>query len=176
MNKMMLAALSAVCVGMGGASVAQAANTKVCFEAESAGAVTSPVKKVMSSNSQWSGKGFVEIPWDKNVTKGLGSATISFKAPKAGVYYLWARTFWANGCGNSIGAILNGGSESQLKVLGEDGTYDKWHWVGGKAKVALKAGQNVLKIKNTETGVRVDQFFLCTDPNYTPVGKRPSTQ
>ena len=170
MKKMMLAALAAVSLGVG---TARAENTKVCFEAESAGAVKSPVKKVSSKNAQWSGSGFLDIPWDKNETKGLGSATIKFKAPKAGVYYLWARTFWENGCGNSIGASVNGGSG---KILGDDGTYGKWHWVGGNAKVTLKAGDNVLVLKNKETGVRADQFFLCTDPNYTPVGKRKSTQ
>jgi len=174
MKKMMLAAVAAAFVGTGLASgTARAENTKVCFEAENAGSVVSPVKKVMAANAKWSGKGFVEIPWDKNVTKGLGSATIRFNAPKAGVYTLWARTFWANGCGNSIGASVNGGSD---KILGDDGTYDKWHWVGGNAKVALKKGANVLVLHNKETGVRVDQFFLCSDANYTPVGTRPSTQ
>lgn len=171
MKKMMLAALAAVSLGAG---AARAENTKVCFEAESAGAVVSPVKKVTASNAQWSGSGFLDIPWDKNETKGLGNATIRFTAPKAGVYYLWARTFWANGCGNSIGANVNGAGSD--KILGDDGTYDKWHWVGGKAKVKLNKGDNVLVLKNKETGVRVDQFFLCTDASYTPVGKRKSTQ
>lgn len=170
MKNMILAALAAVAVGSG---AARAENTKVCFEAESAQAMKAPVKKVAGANSQWSGNGFVEIPWDQNKTKGLGNATITFKAPKAGVYTLWARVYWANGCGNSIGASVNGGSD---KILGEDGTYDKWHWVGGNSKVALKNGQNVLVLKNRETGVRVDQFFLCSDSGYTPTGKRKSTQ
>jgi hypothetical protein len=157
---------------LGGA--AQAQNSKVCFEAEGATTVQSPLKKVVSgTNKAYSGKGYIDIPWDGNATKGLGSATMRFNAKKAGVYYLWARTFWANGCGNSAEVSVNGGSP---KILGEDGTYDKWHWVGGAAKVQLKAGANTLVLKNRETGVRVDQFFFTTDPDYTPTGKRPVTK
>lgn len=164
------AALAAVC---GSTGLALAANAKVCFEAESASSVSSPVKKVTpGSNKKWSGRGYLDIPWDKNETKGIGSATVKVNVKTAGTYYLWARTFWANGCGNSIGVGVNGGDSI---TLGEDGTYDKWHWVGGRARVTLKAGSNTFLIKNRETGVRVDQVFLCQDPDYTPVGKRPVT-
>ena len=149
---------------------AQAANEKVCFEAEGASSVVKPVKIAKpGSNKKYSGKGYVDIPWDKNKSKGIGSATIYFNVQKAGTYYLWARTFWANGCGNSIGGKVNGGGTI---TLGEDGTYDKWHWVGGKTRVKLKAGRNKFVITNRETGVRADQIFLCTDKNYTPTGIR----
>ncbi len=175
MNKMMLAAVAVVVAGGATGEAARAENIKVCFEAESAGAVQTPLRKVLGSSLKpYSGKGFIEIPWDQNKTKGIGSATIRFKAPKAGVYTLWARVYWANGCGNSIAANVNGAGSD--KVLGEDGNYDKWHWVGGRAKVSLKKGLNVLVLKNHETGVRVDEFFLCTDAEYTPVNVRPSTQ
>ena len=170
MKKLMLTALAMAA----STSVALAENTKVCFEAEGAQVVKSPVsKRLLGANKAFSGRGYVEIPWDQNKTKGLGNATIRFNAPKAGVYHLWARVFWANGCGNSIEANVNGKGS---KILGEDGTYDKWHWVGGRAKVALKAGPNVLVLKNRETGVKVDQFFLCTDSDYIPVGTRKPTQ
>jgi hypothetical protein len=152
------------------AQSAYAANAKVCFEAEKASVVQSPLKKVASgANKNYSGSGFIDIPWDENKTKGLGSATIKFNVKKAGVYYIWARTFWANGCGNSIAVSVNGSGD---KILGEDGTYDKWHWVGGVARVQLKAGVNTIVLKNRETGVRVDQFFFCEDGKYTPVGIR----
>lgn len=150
---------------------AWAANAKVCFEAESATAVKSPVKiSKPGASKKYSGRGYLDIPWDQNKTKGVGSATITVNVKKAGTYYLWARTFWANGCGNSIGVSTNGGDSI---ILGEDGTYDRWHWVGGNARVKLKAGANKFVIKNRETGVRVDQIFLCEDGNYTPTGIRP---
>jgi hypothetical protein len=154
-------------------SSAMAANAKVCFEAENASTVQSPIKKVLpGSSSKYSGRGYLDIPWDQNKTKGVGQAVVTVKVKTAGTYYLWARTFWANGCGNSIGVGVNGGSSI---TLGEDGTYDKWHWVGGNTRVSLKAGTNTFVIKNRETGVRVDQIFLCQDGDYTPVGKRPIT-
>ena len=151
-------------------TAAMAANEKVCFEAEGASTVKSPIKIAKpGANKKYSGRGYLDIPWDQNKTKGIGSATVIVNVKTAGTYYIWARTFWANGCGNSIGVSTNGGSTA---ILGEDGTYDKWHWVGGNTRVKLKAGQNKFVIKNRETGVRVDQIFLCTDKNYTPTGIR----
>ncbi len=149
-----------------------AANAKVCFEAEKPATIESPLKKMSGQGATVSGGGFLEIPWDQNKTKGIGEATYKFNVKTAGTYYVWARTFWANGCGNSVEVEANNGSS---KILGEDGTYDAWHWVGGKARVALKAGMNTLTLKNRETGVRVDQFFFCQDGDYTPVNKRPVT-
>lgn len=153
------------------APAALAANAKICFEAEKPVAIESPLRKV-NNKTEVSGTGFLEIPWDQNKTKGIGSATYKFNVKTPGAYYLWARVFWANGCGNSIEVKVNGGDG---KIIGEDGTYDAWHWQGGRARVALKAGQNTLILKNRETGVRVDQFFLCQDGYYTPVGIRNIT-
>lgn len=164
---------SAVLAISGGAALAD--NAKVCFEAEKPISIESPLKKVTGKGAAPSGGGYLEIPWDENKTKGIGKAVYSINAPKAGTYYLWARTFWANGCGNSIKAGV-GTDKSAAKVLGEDGTYDAWHWVGGRARVSLKAGKNTFVMYNNETGVQVDQFFLCTDPDYTPVGKRTITK
>lgn len=150
-----------------------AANAKVCFEAESASTVESPLKKLSGQGKVVSGGGVIDIPWDQNKTKGIGKATYTFNAKTAGVYYVWARTFWANGCGNSVEVKVNDGDS---KILGEDGTYDAWHWVGGRARVQLKAGKNTFVLQNRETGVKVDQFFFCQDGEYTPVGIRPITK
>ena len=148
-----------------------AANAKVCFEAEKYATIETPLRKVAEKGA--SGNGVIEIPWDKNKTKGIGNATYKFNVKTPGVYYVWARTFWANGCGNSVEVAVNGSSP---KVLGEDGTYDAWHWVGGKARVQLKVGVNTLVLHNRETGVKVDQFFFCQDADYTPTGIRPITK
>ena len=160
-----------VVLAVSGAAHAQTA--RICFEAETPKTVVSPLKKVTGKGAVVSGGGYLEIPWDENKSKGIGEANYSFNAKKAGVYYVWARTFWANGCGNSISVAINGG---EPRILGEDGLYDSWHWVGGRAKVSLKAGANTLKLLNRETGVRVDQFFLTQDPNYVPTGIRKITK
>jgi len=168
MKKLFLLALA-----IAPASSALAQNAKVCFEAETPKTIKSPLIKVTGKGAAVSGGGYLEIPWDENKTKGVGDATYTFNVKTAGVYYLWARTFWANGCGNSVELAVNG---SGPKVLGEDGQYDSWHWVGGKARVTLKAGVNTMTLHNHETGVRVDQIFLCQDPNYTPTGIRKITK
>jgi hypothetical protein len=155
-------------------TAAFAAGAKVCWEAEKPVSIESPLQKVTpGANSEYSGSGFLEIPWDQNKTKGIGQAGYRINVAKPGVYYIWARTFWANGCGNSIALSVNGAAP---KVLGEDGTYNKWHWVGGTSRVQLKAGVNTVVLKNHETGVRVDQFFFCQDGDYTPVNIRRVTQ
>lgn len=152
---------------------AWAASAKVCFEAENVASVQKPLRKVMgSTNKPYSGRGYLEIPWDQNVSKGKGQALYNINVKTAGVYTLWARTYWANGCGNSVAVSVNGGSP---KILGEDGTYDKWHWVGGTARVSLKAGVNKIVLKNRETGVSVDQFYLTQDADYIPTGTRKPT-
>ena len=169
-----LSLLSATAVLFALPVAAHAQNAKVCFEAEHPVKIDSPLRVKMGQGSAVSGGGYLEIPWDQNKTKGVGSATYSFNAAKAGVYVLWARCYWANGCGNSILASANrtdGGA-----ILGQDGTYDAWHWVGGRARVKLKAGRNTFVLHNRETGVRVDQFFLCQDPDYVPQGPRKVTK
>ena len=152
-----------------------AAGARICFEAEKPASMTKPFHpvKVTDTKDKVSGTGYLEIPWDRNKTKGEGQANYTVKVTTPGVYTVWARAYWANGCGNSIGVSVNGGP---MAVLGEDGTYDSWHWVGGRFKVALKAGNNTLVFKNHETGPRVDQFFLCQDASYEPTGIRKITQ
>lgn len=153
-------------------TVAHAENLKICVEAETATDIQPVLKKVVPGVSKdYSGKGFIHIPWDKNFTKGQGQATLKVNLTKAGSYYVFARTFWENGCGNSIGLTVN----DQERMLGEDGLYGKWHWVGSKTRVELKAGANTLILKNRETGVKIDQIFLCTDSEYEPTKLRPIT-
>ena len=168
MNKLPL--LLAAAALLSAAPTAFAANAKVCFEAEKVASIETPLKIVKMAGT--SSGSVLEIPWDKNKTARIGEATYKFNVAKAGVYYVWARTFWANGCGNSVEVSVNG---SPSKILGEDGTYDAWHWVGGKARVQLKAGANTLILKNRETGVKVDQFFFCEDKDYIPTGPRKAT-
>jgi len=172
LNKHKLMAGLALAATGAGATSALAANERVCFDAEEAVTIRPTLKKVVAgAKKDYSGKGYIEIPWDRNESKGTGDATFKVNVKTAGTYYLWARTFWLNGCGNSIGVSVNGSE----RILGEDGTYERWHWVSSPTRVSLKAGQNVIVLKNRETGVRVDQFFLCQDGEYTPTGVRKIT-
>lgn len=157
--------------GVALASAAQA-GTKICFEAESSAAVVPVLKKVTpGTNTLYSGKGYVHIPWDQNETKGVGQATYKVNLTKAGNFYVFARTFWENGCGNSVMLVVNG----KELILGEDGTYNKWHWVDNPTKISLKAGTNTIVMKNRETGVKIDQVFMTDDSEYTPTKTRTIT-
>ena len=152
---------------------ALAENTKICFEAEKPVSIQLPLRKtVKGADPSYAGAGYLEIPWDGNKLKGKGQAVYKFRAPKSGLFTLWARTMWAQGCGNSILVSVNGDTP---EIIGQDGTYGDWHWLRG-ARVKLKAGTNTLVLKNRETGIKVDQFFLCTDTGYTPTHTRKDTQ
>lgn len=152
--------------------LAIAGTARVCFEAGKPVSLQSPLRIVKSSEPQVSGGHYLDIPWDLNKTKGIGAAIYKVNAKSAGLYYLWARTYWTSGCGNSIYVSVNGGNNI---ILGQDGQHDAWHWVGGATRVTLKAGVNTIAIKNRETGVRVNQVFLTEDAEYTPQGIRKDT-
>lgn len=169
-RKQCIGGLAALTTTLAATGIAHAA--KICWEAEKPASMSKPFRRASGQSKPYSGTGYIEVPWDQNKTKGIGQATYKFNVKTAGVYSVWARAFWANGCGNSIGVKVNNGA---MATLGEDGTYDAWHWVGGKVRVRLNAGMNTLVLKNTETGPRVDQFYLTTDPDYVPTGPRKVT-
>jgi hypothetical protein len=152
-----------------------AGDAKICFDAEEVVKVDFPLKVTMKKDKDISGAGYVEIPWDpEKKNAGRGEATYKFTIEESGLYYLWARTWWANGCGNSIDVIIDNYPKA---MLGEDGTYDRWHWVDAKGvKFNLSKGEHTLKLLNRESGIRVDQFFLTQDRDYVPVKIRPVTQ
>jgi len=156
---------------IGGALYAGTA-TKICFEAELAKDVEAPMTVVNKTGKNWSGDGYIEVPEDSPKNKGAAVYKILVSDP--GNYYLWARTYWRNGCGNSVGVQVDNYSPV---TLGQDGTYNYWHWVEAKgAKFNLSAGKHTIKLLGREPGIMVDQIFLTKDPEYVPVGIRPVTQ
>lgn len=151
-------------------SSAHARTIKICFEAESATSVTPSLAKMLpGKNGAYSGSGFIDIPIAAPTKLGLATYKINVAAP--GKYYLFARTVWAPGKGNSILVSVN----SQERMLGEDGTYAKWHWTSNPTPVRLKKGINTFTLSNRETGVRIDQFFLTNDSAYEPARIRVVT-
>ena len=103
-------------------------------------------------------------------------AVYKVKVPQDGVYYLWARTFWTNGCGNSIFMKVEG-FDSGAWAIGGDGTYNVMHWVcltdGGKNNanprpLKLKKGTIAFSMGAKESATIIDQFLLTTDKKLTP--------
>ncbi|MEI7832595.1 MAG: hypothetical protein WCJ56_05300 [bacterium] len=95
--------------------------------------------------------------------------------PAAGTYYLWARTYWDSGCGNSFFVHIDGVNKSSddTFVLGGDATYNGLHWVclleGKNMKpLQLKAGLVNLNLLVREAGTNVDQLLLTRDYKFVP--------
>lgn|GEM_PF-416815 len=91
--------------------------------------------------------------------------------PQAGFYYLWARVFWANGCGNSVFFKIDG--EKGDPFIGGDGTYNSMHWVCWKDNadprpLKLKKGEVTFILGSKESATEIDQFLLTTDPELYP--------
>lgn len=120
---------------------------------------------------------YLEIPQGAGKPPAVnGDASLPFKIDQKGTYYLWARVWWMDGCGNSFELSIDDG---KAFILGQDATYNRWHWVKIKARLSqlkLDVGEHVLKIANREDGVAVDQILLTRNKRYVPVGIEESAK
>ncbi len=86
---------------------------------------------------------------------------------KSGDYFIWARTNWAQGCGNTF-AI--GFDEQKPFIFGNDDIYLNWHWVKC-GKIRIKPGRHNFYIWNEELNAKLDKIVFTTDPSFIPSGK-----
>jgi hypothetical protein len=173
MKKHLLIATIAVCLL---ATMGWAASKKVVVEAENCVTITSSMQKTASSLA--SNGAYIQIPLRRphatteTGPADTGNATYNVNIPAAGSYRFWGRTHWSDGCGNSF--FLRIGTKPAV-VLGQDGTYQRWHWVKGPT-VQLPAGAVQIVIQNREDGAKIDQFLLTNNLNYVPVRAERATQ
>jgi hypothetical protein len=167
-----LALVCALCVALlAKPQEVRAEGTVICFEAES-GAIEAPFEKATTPKAdkkpvkpQKSSGGYVLIPAKANgAKKGRddlpGKVTFKVKVPAKGEYWVWGRCLWPNGCGNSFYVRK---ADGKNQIMGEDGTYDVWHWMKCRDfKLALSQGVNTIIVANREDGVMLDQVFLTT--------------
>ncbi|MBM4044790.1 MAG: hypothetical protein FJ279_06740 [Planctomycetes bacterium] len=107
-----------------------------------------------------------EGPDDKEISIG-GSATFKFDAAEPGDYILWVRANWHCSCGNSVNVAIDG---AEPTAVGEDGTYQRWHWVKKIGKTfKLTQGAHTMVVGNREDGAKFDQVLLTKDKDYIPV-------
>jgi hypothetical protein len=151
----------------------------ICFEAESADALTAPMRRVDTAQpppeakviAGAAGGQYIEIPEGAGKPPEVGGdATFTFDVAKAGQYVLWCRVWWLDGCGNSFGMSIDDAKEF---TFGQDGTHGKWHWVQapkGLSQLELKPGRHQLKVTNREDGVILDQILFVNHKRYVPVG------
>ena len=161
-----------------GMTVGRAGET-ICFEAESADTVTAAVQVVTVDISaepaavkEASGGKCLEVKEGAGKPPDMGGeAVYRFEIKAGGMFVLWVRAWWMDGCGNSLTLMLDNGRPF---VFGEDGTFKSWHWVRGM-KADLKPGRHELKIQNREDGIKIDQVLLTSDMRYVPVGAEDVT-
>jgi len=159
---------------------------KICFEAAEAEKYQPPFK--ISKDKQASGGKCLEIPegagdspeMKSQRPKISGEAIYQFRAPVTGTYRFWARTWWnpakeGRSCSNSFKMAVD--KLPRDLIYGEDGSYGRWHWPPSPpaAKFKLTQGIHILRIKNREDGIKIDQIFWTTDLDYVPMGKEPLT-
>ena len=148
----------------------------ICFEAEDVTSIQAPMRiaKVKRKNERVSGKAYLELPWfKKKKGQDLGRAVYKIKVKHPGVYYLWVRSYWIHGCGNSIAVVV----DKQRPVVITDNTFNSWQWRQAQAQFRLTAGEHTIQIIGREPGIRVDEIYLTTDRGYVPQGiRKPNYQ
>lgn len=136
-------------------------------EAEKADAITPPVR--LQADGEASGGVGISIP--AGAGKGWrgeagGSATFSFELPETGLYNVWARTRWHDGCANTFFLRVSGGPRL---ILGNDAVFGQWHWIKA-ASQRLAKGRAALELANREDGVALDKLLLTSDLDFEPEG------
>jgi len=147
------------------------------FEAEEAnnptGKVWSVKKHGEDAGGKTSGK-VLAVPYYKpGEHPPREEVTYTVNIPQNGIYYLWARSFWRNGCGNSFYIKIK--DDKGDPYLGGDATYNCLHWVclmeSGTSKptqLKLKKGEVTFVVASRESATEIDQFLLTTDPELYP--------
>ena len=162
------------------AAVSAQAGGTVCFEAESAKALTAPMRVVNVVKPPpeakeppvkgASGESYIEIPEGAGKPpEAGGTATYAFEISDPGTYYLWCRVWWADGCGNSVGMKID---SAPAFTFGQDATYKSWHWFRAPLKLQqleLTKGAHTLTVSNREDGVILDQILFVKERRYVPV-------
>lgn len=81
---------------------------------------------------------------------------------------IWVRAWWEGSCGNTVCIRL--GEKGKPLTVGNDGTYDSWHWLEAPGEFTLDKGTHTLYLLNREDGVRFDQILVTNDMEYYPQG------
>ncbi len=147
------------------------AETTICFEAEDTKEIKAPVKmtevKEKTEAAQVSGEKLIEIEQGAGEgSKAGGSAKYKVDIKEDGTYYVWARCWWLDSCGNSFGMKI--GDKPEF-IMGNDGTYKSWHWIKSKVSIKLDKGAYDIEILNREDGIKIDQILITNDRKLVPV-------
>lgn len=178
-----VAGITVALLGFGLSLLSAAPFAKIVWEGEDPlvklpGKVFSVKKKKEDPNGKVSGEKVVAVPKGEPGEKVIREDLVyHVNVPADGRYYLWARTFWSTGCGNSFFVKVEGYDSGEW-TIGNDATYNVMHWVclsdtGNQSKprpLMLKKGVIDISIGSRESGTMLDQLLLTTDANLQPAG------
>jgi hypothetical protein len=151
---------------------------KIRIEAESAEKIEGEIMRIVADPLASGGK-CLEIPdkIGKPEDGKLARARYRFKVAKAGTYYVWARRFWIDQCGDTFAIRFDkvGRPHNDAIVFGADDASKppRWGWTpvrenGRPRPYIFTAGEHVMEILNTEDGPRLDLVLLTDDSSYVP--------
>ena len=148
-------------------------------EAEAA-EVTAPVRA--REDRRASGGQYVQAR--RNASDGEGAVAFLFDVAQAGPYVIWGRILAPDDDENSFFVSVGDGEEEIWDVPGREKTSERWTWdpVSARRKgepvnpviFNLEPGRHTLRVRNRETGTRLDGILITNDLSYRPRGTRPA--
>jgi hypothetical protein len=97
-----------------------------------------------------------------------GGATYELQLAGPATCKVWVRAWWEGSCGNTV--CIRVGDQGKNLTVGNDGTYDAWHWLEVPTSFALEKGTHTIYLLNREDGIRIDQLLVTSDMEYYPQG------
>ncbi|NLF17651.1 MAG: hypothetical protein GX595_10390 [Lentisphaerae bacterium] len=146
---------------------------RVINAAADAKTVTAPMERAPDGQSAkgtvlqiLDGKG--TPPEDGTPDMKYGGAAFELSVTAPVTCKIWVRAWWDGSCGNTVYVRL--GEDGKPLTVGNDGTYNAWHWLEAPGTFALEPGTHTLFLLNREDGVRFDQILVTNDMEYFPQG------
>ncbi len=88
-----------------------------------------------------------------------GWVDFSFRTKVSVTYRLWARVTFRDPDSNSFFVVLDG----RLRGILADDTWRKWHWTALPGTLNIPPGKHLLRIRNREDGVKLDEVRLVPE-------------
>lgn len=144
------------------------------FNADHAIQITKPMRLEEDKEGTFA-KGILNIPdkegvppAGKNPALQYGGCVFECELPQDANAYLWFNVVWDGSCGNTLDVAIDDAPTSI--TVGNDGTYNAWHWVKPKVTFKLKAGRHKINVLNREDGIKLGQVLMTNDKDYIPEG------
>ena len=129
--------------------------------------LTSPL--TTGSDAAASGGTYIMVTAGNNsqgAAPSTGSSTLTFTAPAAGTYRLWARILTPTDGDDSYWMRFDSGSWATWDMP----EHTTWTWSLRSTTYALGAGTHTLQLAYREDGAKIDKVLLTTSTTYTPTG------